>query len=204
MRRTNQFERTDRDITNALLRLMEQKSLEKISVQDILDEALINRSTFYQHFPDKYAVLERVQEKYISGMTDRIEEIAKSGVWDLEKLNASLCRYLAQNRTQMRQILAVRSENLDLRGRMQALFVSYLKRTGTGLRPLDTDLLARMTVGFFEYFLQNEIAEAELSTEMMHTWLNMTAYFFRVDRVPDAKERILQLIGALHRESGSS
>jgi AcrR family transcriptional regulator len=50
MKRVNQFERTDRDITNALLKVMESKSLEKISVQDILDVAMVSRSTFYQHF----------------------------------------------------------------------------------------------------------------------------------------------------------
>lgn len=37
MKRTNQFERTDRDITNALLALMDKKTFEKITVQDILE-----------------------------------------------------------------------------------------------------------------------------------------------------------------------
>ena len=44
MKRVNQFERTDRDITNALLSVMERKPFEKITVQDILKEAMINRS----------------------------------------------------------------------------------------------------------------------------------------------------------------
>lgn len=38
--------------------------------KDILDEAMINRSTFDLHLSDKYAILERLQEKYIAGMTD--------------------------------------------------------------------------------------------------------------------------------------
>ena len=202
MKRVNQFERTDRDITNALLKVMESKSLEKISVQDILDEAMINRSTFYQHFPDKYAILERLQEKYIAGLTDRIEDITGRGELDLEKINAALCGYLAQNRSQMRQILAVRSENLDLRGWMQTLFVAWLRRANARLNELEMDILAGMTVSFFVYFLNHEIAEEELSTRMLDTWLNMTAYFFRVDDVPDAKERLLTLIGQMHQEKG--
>ena len=202
MKRINQFERTDRDITNALLKVMEQKSLEKISVQDILDEAMINRSTFYQHFPDKYAILERLQEKYIAGLTDRIEELTGSGELDLDKINAALCGYLAQNRSQMRQILAVRSENLDLQGRMRQLFVAWLRRANAHLNELEMDILAGMTVSFFVYFLNHEIAEEELSTRMLDTWLNMTAYFFRVDDVEEAKERLLTLIGQMHQEKG--
>ena len=200
MKRVNQFERTDRDITNALLKVMESKSLEKISVQDILDEAMINRSTFYQHFPDKYAILERLQEKYVSGMTERIDEIARSGEWDLGKINDSLCGYLAQNRSQMRQILSVRSENLDLQGRMRTLFVAYLRRARTSLNELEMDILAGVTVNFFVHFLKNEINETDLSGMMMDTWLDMTAFFFRVDDVPDAKSRILTLIGQIHQE----
>lgn len=200
MKRVNQFERTDRDITNALLKVMESKSLEKISVQDILDEAMINRSTFYQHFTDKYAILERLQEKYVSGMTERIDEIAQSGEWDLEKINASLCGYLAQNRSQMRQILSVRSENLDLQERMRSLFVAYLRRAKASLNELEMDILAGVTVNFFVHFLKNELNETDLSGMMLDTWLNMTAYFFRVDDVPDAKGRILTLIGQMHQE----
>ncbi|MBQ9611146.1 MAG: TetR family transcriptional regulator [Lachnospiraceae bacterium] len=200
MKRINQFERTDRDITNALLKVMESKSLEKISVQDILDEAMINRSTFYQHFPDKYAVLERLQEKYVSGMTEQIDEIIRNGELDLDKINEVLCAYLKQNRRQMRQILAVRSENLDLQGRMRALFSDYLKRSGSLLNELERDTLADMMVSFFVHFLKYEIEEKEFSTLILDTWIDMTSFFFRVDTVPDAKNRILTLIGELHKE----
>lgn len=200
MKRINQFERTDRDITNALLKVMERKSLEKISVQDILDEAMINRSTFYQHFPDKYAILERMQEKYIAGMTERIDEITRNGEMDLDRINEVLCVYLAQNRSQMRQILAVRSENLDLQGRMRQLFVAWLRRANARLNELEMDILAGVMVSFFVYFLNHEVDETELSTRMLDTWLNMTAYFFRVDDVEDAKDRILTLVGQMHQE----
>lgn len=41
-------------LKNALLALLEEKSLEKISVMDICDKALVHRATFYKHFDDKY------------------------------------------------------------------------------------------------------------------------------------------------------
>lgn len=63
--KTKQFERTDRDITNALLLLLEKNRFEKITVAQIIEEAGINRSTFYQHFSDKYEIVERLQAKYL-------------------------------------------------------------------------------------------------------------------------------------------
>ena len=37
---------------------MQSKNIEEISVQDITDAATVNRATFYDHYTDKYALLE--------------------------------------------------------------------------------------------------------------------------------------------------
>jgi AcrR family transcriptional regulator len=50
--------RTRELLQAALQRLLETKSFEKISVGEIADEAALNRATFYDHYPDKLALLE--------------------------------------------------------------------------------------------------------------------------------------------------
>jgi AcrR family transcriptional regulator len=50
--------RTRELLQSALQRLLETKSFEKISVGEIADEAALNRATFYDHYPDKLALLE--------------------------------------------------------------------------------------------------------------------------------------------------
>ena len=49
--------KTKKALYNALINLMKNKTFEEIKVSDICDEALINRSTFYAHFDDKYTLL---------------------------------------------------------------------------------------------------------------------------------------------------
>jgi len=52
MRRTRQL------LQGALRTLMQSKSFDEIAVQDITEAATVNRATFYDHYTDKYALLE--------------------------------------------------------------------------------------------------------------------------------------------------
>ena len=59
-----QYRRTDRAIMNAFIKLVNQGSFEKLTVQEILDEALVSRNTFYAHYRDKYVIAEQLFKKY--------------------------------------------------------------------------------------------------------------------------------------------
>jgi AcrR family transcriptional regulator len=50
--------RTRKLLQQALVNLMKEKGFDAISVQDIAEAATINRATFYDHYPDKFALLE--------------------------------------------------------------------------------------------------------------------------------------------------
>ena len=46
--------KTNKALFNALLDLMKEKTFEEIKISDVCSKALINRSTFYAHYNDKY------------------------------------------------------------------------------------------------------------------------------------------------------
>ena len=49
--------KTKKILFNSLLNLMKIKNFEKIKISDICEESLVNRSTFYAHYEDKYELL---------------------------------------------------------------------------------------------------------------------------------------------------
>lgn len=55
--------RTRKLLCNTLLDMMEESSIEKISVIDLCNRAMVNRATFYAHFEDKYHLLSYALEE---------------------------------------------------------------------------------------------------------------------------------------------
>jgi AcrR family transcriptional regulator len=56
--RDPRIRRTRQLLQGALRTLMQDKSFDEISVQDVTDLATVNRATFYDHYTDKFALLD--------------------------------------------------------------------------------------------------------------------------------------------------
>ncbi len=50
--------RSRRMLMEALVKLLNRKEFDQISIQEIAAEATLNRATFYLHYPDKNALLQ--------------------------------------------------------------------------------------------------------------------------------------------------
>ncbi len=66
--------KTNKAIKKALVKLMLEKDISKITIKDIAEEADINRGTFYFHFYDVYEVLEQIEDDIISKIYELIDE----------------------------------------------------------------------------------------------------------------------------------
>ncbi|MGV3010772.1 TetR/AcrR family transcriptional regulator [Streptococcus thoraltensis] len=55
--------KTKRAIRDAFVRLREDRPIEKIYVENLCREALINKSTFYRYYTDIYDLVEQLQEE---------------------------------------------------------------------------------------------------------------------------------------------
>lgn len=59
---------------DAIIKLMKDKAFEDIKVADICHEALINRSTFYAHYNDKYELLVDLVNELKNTLLDSLEQ----------------------------------------------------------------------------------------------------------------------------------
>ena len=58
--------KTQKKFEESLLKLMETKKFEAITVNDITELANFNRSTFYRHYFDKYELLEKIEDNILN------------------------------------------------------------------------------------------------------------------------------------------
>src|SRR6202046_2071052 len=89
--------RSRRMLMEALVKLLTQKEFEDISIQEIADEATLNRATFYLHYPDKNALLQAMTDARFRDL------IARRGVsftncdGALRAIALGVCDYLAES-----------------------------------------------------------------------------------------------------------
>ena len=57
--------KTKAQLRRGLARLMQEKSINEITVKELVDEVDINRSTFYLHYTDIYQMLQKIEEEVI-------------------------------------------------------------------------------------------------------------------------------------------
>ncbi|MFF5997099.1 TetR/AcrR family transcriptional regulator [Lysinibacillus sp. KU-BSD001] len=75
--------KTKKEIRQAFTTLLEEKSFDAITVQDLTERANINRGTFYLHYQDKYDLLEQCEDEIL----EKLREIGKNlSVSDLRSL----------------------------------------------------------------------------------------------------------------------
>src|ERR1700678_2404838 len=88
--------RTRRLLQQALEKLLETQEFEKISVQDIAAAATVNRVTFYDHYTDKFALLEcMVGTRFHELLAQRDVKFDGSCSSALTGIVLGVCDYLA-------------------------------------------------------------------------------------------------------------
>jgi AcrR family transcriptional regulator len=89
--------RTRQLLQQALGSLLETREFETISVQDITDAATVNRATFYDHYTDKFALLEcMVGTRFQELLAARGVEFGGGCSSALRAIVLGVCDYLAE------------------------------------------------------------------------------------------------------------
>src|SRR5271163_2273559 len=88
--------RSRRMLMEALVRLLNQKEFDDISIQEIADEATLNRATFYLHYPDKNALLQAMTAARFRDLIARRGLSFTNCDGALRAIALGVCDYLAE------------------------------------------------------------------------------------------------------------
>lgn len=61
-KKDRRIRRTEKQLEEALIRLLRKKDIQRITVKELAEEADITRATFYQHYSDPYEMLKKMQD----------------------------------------------------------------------------------------------------------------------------------------------
>src|SRR6202051_2466332 len=89
--------RSCRMLMEALVKLLSQKEFEDISIQEIADEATLNRATFYLHYPDKNALLQAMPDSRFRDLIERRGITFTDCNGALRAIALGVCDYLAES-----------------------------------------------------------------------------------------------------------
>jgi AcrR family transcriptional regulator len=88
--------RSRRMLMESLVRLLNHKDFEDISIQEIADEATLNRATFYLHYPDKNALLQAMTATRFRDLIARRGLSFTDCDGALRAIALGVCDYLAE------------------------------------------------------------------------------------------------------------
>ncbi len=97
---------TKQTLKNALLSLLENKTIKQITVKEVCEIAELNRATFYTHYADCYDLLEQIENELLSDYTESLKYLKTFdatnmiiAIFDMIEKNIELCQTLIFHHT---------------------------------------------------------------------------------------------------------
>lgn len=107
--------KTRKNIRTSFINLLLVKDFKDITIQNIIDEALIGRSTFYDHYFDKYDLLNQLVNEVLIDFKDIIKDrFDLKSEKDFIKFFLNMIEHYSKQRTTFLALLNVHTETIDL------------------------------------------------------------------------------------------
>lgn len=168
--------RTRRLLINSLIEIIISEGMESVNIRKIVENAEVNRSTFYLHFIDKEDILTQMQNRVLKELSDTIhnpEYDYKSAIDDYKNNTpittvSSMFEHIQKHSSLYQALL----ENHDFHKEFNNLIRDevYMFRESIW----EATYMATGTVGVIEYWLEKNMKESTLN---MSLWLTKITLF---------------------------
>lgn len=131
MKQYRNSERTKKWIREAFVELLyEKKSIEKITITELVSRADITKTTFYYHYSDIYAVAEEFENELIEKLNQTLEQVSKDHPKDFSKYIKNALTFLKENEKTYK--LVINSSDLNIfTSKLKLLFYKKILSTVT-------------------------------------------------------------------------
>lgn len=120
--------KTQNNIKHTFIDLLNEKDFDQITVKDILDRALINRSTFYKYYTDKFDLAKTITEEIIADYSPFLEErFADRKGDDLSQYIKSVYDRLLEQRKTLCALWKINTRSIHLYDDMQLILKNKYK-----------------------------------------------------------------------------
>ena len=183
--------KTKTAIRTAFVELLSERSFEEITVKDIVEKAVINRTTFYRHYIDKYDLAQKVSDEMLQNYI-RLADVRFKETHSFESLMEILDQvYYSMDRDREVVLLFMKSGSFNFRTRLQRMLqdsfavFAVKQANAVGNQELQALLFSNIAVTLIEYALShpNYTTASELIRE-----LKQYAAFITSAQITEEKE----------------
>lgn len=155
-------EKTEKAIRNAFIELRSQKALEKITVKELCQLAYINKSTFYSHYEDIYALSDALEIETVDSILSNISQSHEYYFENPDVLTKELCLAFISH-TSLINILFSGKEKSFLANRLETaikelIFQKYPEYQDNTEKNI---LLSYCIQGAYYAYVNNQSADAD-------------------------------------------
>lgn len=180
--RNAQNARTERDIQEAFITLVNQKGFRNVTINDIAQAAMINRQTFYYHYQDKYqltetmidTLVEAYDELYKKYVAVKLQQVTLTS--RIPMLFPETISFWATNRQKVAALFSIEYNDYTLEGELKKRFRSYLPTLlGRDPLPLEKNVFPGIILSVIETVV--ETGEVPTQDEIIKTFSNISDVF---------------------------
>lgn len=126
--------RTKKAITDAFVKLVNERGFVNVTVKEIAEEAMINRQTFYNYYEDKYDLTNQLNDETLSFFNDvlqaRVQQI-NAGKSLKALYQNQVLQSLLKKRELIQALMSIQFDNNSLRQRLQKLVIGLFNSLHT-------------------------------------------------------------------------
>ena len=176
------IQRTHKFLQEAMIELITEQGFDAITVGDIAERAMINRTTFYRHYQDKYDLVSRIFEETASRLMENVKYCYKgsprSTVENTPEIWIRLFEHVAEHARLYRAMLG-KNGSLWFAARMREHMIKIIQEQQTKLRkPPDPTNPQELPIVQLSYVLIGTITWW-LEGDKSYTPGQMASWFYR-------------------------